>query len=461
MFSSAMDWGKEIGLQLLSWRGEVGRGVYASAGFVLFFLKWNLDRLMSGYFFSASWLPYQYLLPGTELQDKENLALMLLITALPFIYIGVLLTAKRLRAIGAPTFLAGLFFMPFVNLIFFMVLSVLPSCKKGKAGEPPPPSWVLRFVPLTLWKSFFFAAGASLLPCLLLLVIGVQLLNSYGWGVFVGLPFVQGLFTVLLHSCHQRRGYFHCLLVALSACGLFAACILLLAMEGFICLIMAAFIAVPLCVLGASVGYFIQATHHANRMPPVLLLALLLLMGFEKSESPKPVSFTVTSTIEVDAPPKIVWQNVVSFSELPPVQDWLFKTGLAYPIRAEIYGTGVGAVRHCEFSTGPFVEPITVWNEPTQLRFGVTAMPEPMQEWTFYKHIHPPHLDGYFETTQGEFRLESLPNGRTRLDGTTWYQNDLSPTRYWKIWSDFLIHRIHLRVLKHVKQLSENEQLGE
>jgi len=224
---------------------------------------------------------------------------------------------------------------------------------------------------------------------------------------------------------------------------------------------MAAFIAVPLCVLGASVGYFIQATHHANRMPPVLLLALLLLMGFEKSESPKPVSFTVTSTIEVDAPPKIVWQNVVSFSELPPVQDWLFKTGLAYPIRAEIYGTGVGAVRHCEFSTGPFVEPITVWNEPTQLRFGVTAMPEPMQEWTFYKHIHPPHLDGYFETTQGEFRLESLPNGRTRLDGTTWYQNDLSPTRYWKIWSDFLIHRIHLRVLKHVKQLSENEQLGE
>ena len=32
-------------------------------------------------------------------------------------------------------------------------------------------------------------------------------------------------------------------------------------------------------------------------------------------------------------------KHVVSFSELPPVEDWMFKTGLAYPIRAEINGT--------------------------------------------------------------------------------------------------------------------------
>jgi len=236
-----------------------------------------------------------------------------------------------------------------------------------------------------------------------------------------------------------------------------AACILLLAIEGIICLAMATCIAIPICALGASVGYFIQATYHANRVPAALLLALLFLMGFEKVESPKPTSFAVTSTIDVNAPPETVWQNVVSFSELPPVEDWLFKTGLAYPIRAKINGTGVGAIRHCEFSTGPFVEPITIWNEPNHLRFGVTSMPQPMQEWTFYKHIHPPHLDGYFKTTQGEFRLESIGNEQTRLHGTTWYENDLSPALYWKIWSDFLIHRIHLRVLKHVKYLSEKK----
>ena len=448
---------KNIFQQLFSWRGEVGRGIYASTGFILFFLKWNLDRIISGYFFSITWLPYQYLLPETDLQNKKDLALILSITALPFIYIGVLLTVKRLRAIGAPTFLASLFFIPFINLIFFMALSALPNRISGSADEPPPPNWVSRLVPRTKWKSFFFSAGVSVLPCLLLLLTAVQVLHNYGLGVFVGLPFVQGVFTVLLHSCHYRRGYFHCLLIALSSCGLLAICILLFAIEGFICLTMAMFIAGPICILGASVGYFIQATYHANRMPPLILIALLFLMGFEKAKPTKPISFAVTSTIEVNAPPEIVWQNVVSFSELPPVEDWLFKTGLAYPIRAKINGTGVGAIRHCEFSTGPFVEPITVWNEPSHLRFSVTSMPQPMQEWTFYKHIEPAHLDGYFQTTQGEFCLESINDGKTRLHGTTWYQNDLAPAHYWKVWSDFLIHRIHLRVLKHVKHLSENQ----
>jgi len=32
------------------------------------------------------------------------------------------------------------------------------------------------------------------------------------------------------------------------------------------------------------------------------------------------------------------------------------------PIRAEIFGSGPGAIRHCTFSTGPFVEPIEVWS---------------------------------------------------------------------------------------------------
>ena len=169
---------KNIYKQLFSWQGDVGRGVYASTGFVLFFFKWNLDRIISGYFFSITWLPYQYMMPDIDLQDKKNLALILSLTALPFIYLGILLTIKRLRAIGTPTFLAVLFFIPFVNLIFFMLLSVLPTRINKNKDELPPPNWVSRFVPLTPWKSFLFSAGTSVLPCLLLLVTAIQLLQA-------------------------------------------------------------------------------------------------------------------------------------------------------------------------------------------------------------------------------------------------------------------------------------------
>ena len=456
---------QSIWIRLFSWNGKVDRGFYAIAGLVLFIVKWNTDRLLGGHFFSVSWMPYQYLLPGIELpeaaHDQRDLFLVLAVTALPFIYVGVILTVKRLRSIGVPSFLAVMFFMPFINLLFFTVLSFLPAKREERhTSEIPPPPFLTRFVPRTRTANFFFAIWAAVLPCLLLLLVSVQVMSSYGWGVFVGIPFVLGMVSVLILGLYSRRTFLECMAVALSACALCGVCVFLFAIEGIICLVMAMFLAVPLAMLGGVVAYFIQSSYHASRVPPVLLLAILPLMGFEKMESPKPVQFAVTSTVEIDAPVETVWQNVVSFSELPPVEDWIFKTGMAYPLRAEISGTGVGAVRHCVFSTGPFVEPITVWDEPHHLRFSVTQMPEPMQEWTFYQPVHPPHLDGYFQTTQGEFRLERLPDGRTRLHGTTWYKNDLWPAHYWKWWSDHLIHRIHLRVLKHVKQLAENDAGG-
>lgn len=123
-------------------------------------------------------------------------------------------------------------------------------------------------------------------------------------------------------------------------------------------------------------------------------------------------------------------------------------------MRAEIDGQGPGAIRRCEFSTGPFIEPITVWDPPRRLSFDVDSQPPPMHEWSPYRRVHAPHLDGYLRSRRGEFRLIPLPGGRTRLEGSTWYTLDLSPGRYWALWSDALIHQIHLRVLRHIDQLS-------
>jgi hypothetical protein len=85
----------------------------------------------------------------------------------------------------------------------------------------------------------------------------------------------------------------------------------------------------------------------------------------------------------------------------------------------------------------------------------VTEQPEPMFELTPYRHIHPPHLDGAFRSTRGEFRLVELPGGRTRLEGRTWYRLEIYPHAYWTVWTDWIVHRIHLRVLRHIERLAE------
>src|SRR5207249_5536889 len=170
-----------------------------------------------------------------------------------------------------------------------------------------------------------------------------------------------------------------------------------------------------------------------------------------------PATFAVTTTIDVAAPPQRVWQNVIRFGDITAPPGPIFRAGIAYPLRARIDGVGVGAVRYCEFSTGPFVEPIEVWDEPRLLQFRVTENPAPMHERSPYGHIQPKPLHGYLVSERGQLRLTKLANGHTLLEGATWDQHGSWPAEYWKWWSDAIIHRIHLRVLNHVRMLAERE----
>jgi Polyketide cyclase / dehydrase and lipid transport len=232
----------------------------------------------------------------------------------------------------------------------------------------------------------------------------------------------------------------------------------MVALEGLICLIMSAPITVPLGFFGALVGYVIQSRPWLTDQTLTLTLALLLvlpcLMAAETAHEPEPVVRAVDTEVIIDAPPAKVWPHVIAFPPLPEPDDWFFQSGIAYPQRANIDGTGVGAVRYCVFSTGTFVEPIEVWQPPSLLGFRVTEQPDPMLEWSPYT-IHPAHLDHCLCSHQGQFRLVALPGGRTRLIGTTWYSNRMWPAAYWNLWSDYIIHRIHGRVLAHIKELAE------
>lgn len=81
----------------------------------------------------------------------------------------------------------------------------------------------------------------------------------------------------------------------------------------------------------------------------------------------------------------------------------------------------------------------------------MTQNPPTMREMTLFRGIEPPHLQGYFVSHRGQFLLVALPGGRTRLEGTTWYSHAIWPESSWHCWSDFIIHRIHMRVLTHIK----------
>jgi polyketide cyclase/dehydrase/lipid transport protein len=268
-----------------------------------------------------------------------------------------------------------------------------------------------------------------------MLAVSVYFLQSYGAALFVGTPLVMGVVASYLFNRTLPRSYPVSMLLGLGAVMTACMALLLFALEGVICVAMATPLLLPLGVLGGLMG---KAIADSSRQPRGELLAILVLLplflGVEWRLN-RPTEYVVMTAVEIDAPPEVVWEHVIAFPELAPPTEWHFQLGIACPQRARIVGSGVGATRYCEFTTGRFVEPITAWEEGRRLAFDVTEQPAPMFELTPYRDVHPPHLDGYLRSNRGEFLLVALPGGRTRLEGRTWYEMDLFPQAYWSLWS--------------------------
>lgn len=433
---------------------------YFFTALILFGVKYNIDRLVAWVGFRVKWSVLDYfmnpLVSWSTVPDSEHLRLLLTLggISLPFLGLAVILTMRRLSTVRLPLWLFVFLFIPLVNILTFLVLTFLPEQDSPRS---------LSFEGIIPEDPFQIAVcSVVLVPFvgLILVFFSTVVLQNYGASLFLGTPFLMGVCSSLLFGFHKRRTVAECMGVATTSVFVLGALLLCLAVEGLICILMAVPVSLCFAWLGAGLGYALQATlirrsGHALLTLPVLVPALMLV-EVNSREVPQPRM--VTTVLDIEAPPQVVWKNVVEFSELPPPKDWLFYTGVAYPLRARINGRGVGSIRHCEFSTGPFVEPITVWNEPELLRFQVTESPPPMNEWSPFSGLKPPHIEGFFKSVQGEFKLEALKGGRTRLKGTTWYVNRVWPEEYWHFISSVVIRRIHGRVLRHIRGLSEGER---
>jgi uncharacterized membrane protein YhaH (DUF805 family) len=446
--------------RLFSLTMPVDRRFYAIAGFALMIAKYAIDTAIIYRFTGELWTPLDYLNPvlvmreATLRRGPDWLVTALAIWALPFMWIGVTMTIRRAIDAGYSGWIGLLFFVPIANYMLMLSLVFAPSApavaeRVAATGRPPPVDDRIKSALLGLVLGVSISLG--------MLAFSVFVLGSYGMSLFAGTPFIVGATSGWLFNRYVKRTVGGTLIVALATILISSGATLLFALEGIVCLAMAFPLAAGMAMLGALAGRAI-ATGRRTSMPPaqtaLVFLSLPFLTGAEAKTARAPLR-EVLSTIEVRAPPEAVWKNVIGFSDLPPPSEAIFSLGIAYPLRAKIVGTGPGAVRHCEFSTGPFVEPITVWEEPTRLAFDVRSQPPAMKEWSPYRHVVAPHLDGYIRSKRGEFRLIAIDGGKTRVEARTWYELEIFPAEYWSTYSDALIGAIHQRVLAHVRALSE------
>ncbi len=442
----------------------IDRRTYLTYGASLMALKYAVDASAIAIFAGVFWTPADYLLPMISFnaakmaEFPEALNLFLLLWTLPFLWIGVVLSARR--ALDADIFpgVVVTFFVPLLNYLLMALLAIAPSRAPrppkvfARPERPPEPGLAPSDSgPSTTWGILAGAAAG-----VFTVVLGILVLKSYGAAVFLGAPFVAGMISALVANRIAPRSRRQTVWIGLAALAAIGGAIIFFAIEGAVCLVMAFPVAAPIAIMGSLTG---QLLAHREQPPSLghltlILMAVPLGAGIEAA-MPASAARMVLTSVEIDAPASTVWQHVVSFREIQRPPAWYFRFGLAYPLRARIDGTGVGAVRHCEFTTGAFVEPITVWDEPRTLAFDVVRQPPPLREWSPYSRVYAPHLDGFFRTSRGEFRLIALSPSRTRLEGRTWYFLDMRPSIYWNVLADTILHAIHERVLEHVKDEAE------
>lgn len=456
---SAADW---LALPFSSRRVERLPYLVIGAGLALF--KYAVEAAVFRAF-AGNWLtPLEFVNPSfaaraTGLQGAPDwLGWALFVWSLPFVWIALSMSVRRAASAGQSPWLGAMVLLPLGNLLVIALLALLPDKPDAEIAVPPLAATPRGAFDAAAWR----AVGAALAAGMLSFAVGLYGFDSYGAVLFFATPAVMGMVAGFLynrpvpHSTSATLGLGA--LVMVAAGGVLVA----LAFEGLICLVMAVPIVMPLSIAGALLGKWIaEATRAGLAHVTTVVLALPLLAGAESLVTTTP-EYEILTVVDVAAPPAVVWQRIVSFPDIPPPDDWFFRAGIACPLRARIEGTGVGAVRHCEFTTGDFVEPITVWDEPRRLAFDVAEQPDPMVELSPWRHVHPPHLeDRSLRSRRGEFRLVDLGDGRTRLEGRTWYVFDMHPQGYWTLWSDISIHAIHRRVLDHITLLAEADAARE
>jgi uncharacterized membrane protein YhaH (DUF805 family) len=432
--------------------GSIDRRTYFVTGFALAILKYAGDAgliwLATGHAWTpANYLESTYLLWSAIWEQAPGWLLpALTIWTLPFLWIGVVMTLCRCRDAGLSPWLAFAFFIPYANYIQMLTLSILPG-RARQASGPRPAKIEGDRAPAAL-----AAIVISTMAGLATVFVSVKFFRNYGVALFFGGPFVAGAIGGFIFNRRVPAAMGDTIGITTLTFGLAALILLAFGGEGLLCLVMAVPILGPVAVLGAALGRAI-ARHDDTSVAPAMfaLLVIPISVGLEPVHIAGRTLHEVRSSVVIDAPPAQVWPHVIAFAPMREPLGPLFRLGIASPQYARIDGTGVGAIRHCVFSTGAFVEPITAWEPDRRLAFDVASSPPPLSEWSLYRHLSPPHLDGYLRSKRGEFRLVPLAGGRTRLEGSTWYELEMAPEGYWQLYADYLIRRIHSRVLEHIK----------
>ncbi len=297
-------------------------------------------------------------------------------------------------------------------------------------------------------------AGVGIIVAAVL--VSALTLGSYGWGLFVSTPFVVGVTTGYIANRRVLRSNTQTLGYVTVAGGLGGMALLMLALEGLVCILLIAPLGLAAAAFGGVIGRAMaKFGHHPGA--PMLSVALLPLMFALEAAMPPAAAIETAESIEIAAAPAAVWRVVTGDQPIGLDPGMPGLAGLAYPLRGRLLGEGVGARRLGYFSTGMADERVTAWQPERLLAFTVVKQPRAMEEMSPYRRVHAPHLYGYVVTGETRYRLTPLAHGGTRLSLEATTVLHIDPIAYFEPIARWAFRTNVRRVLESAKLQAERQ----
>lgn len=268
------------------------------------------------------------------------------------------------------------------------------------------------------------------------------LAGVFVWTDFIIVPLLMGIICAYIWKDLQLSGKAYTLYSIVNSMLTVIVSYFFLK-EGYICLIIVSPLLMGFNIAGVFLGK-IMFKRNRNTMN-VSVVSLLMLMLVADVVAKHDYQNEVSDTMIINATPQQIWQYVVAYEPIHEKENyWLFQVGMPSPVQSTVDAYAEGAGRKCIFSNGyVFDEKMTVFKPNQELTFDIMHQPR------------DPEIMGHIDILRGQFILKDNGNGTTTLTGNSWYSLHVFPVWYFDIWASSITRQVHLRVMEHIKKLSE------
>ncbi|MEY8868697.1 hypothetical protein [Gaetbulibacter jejuensis] len=292
---------------------------------------------------------------------------------------------------------------------------------------------------------------------LIILIISWFLLISdgnYGTTLFFSIPASIGFVIGYLQKYHGMtdtklkviiKGFFKIMLIVFAIAGI----LILIGMEGAICILMAyPFLVIPMFV-AYVLGAFIGKVDGKNNINSILFIVILNPTTYIYDNYTEPINNIVKTEIIINTSAENIWKNLTSQIAFKDKANLLFEKGVTCPSFIEFDKANLNY--SCRTNNDTIKLKIIEFVHNEKIKFILEKQTIPMKEITPYKSIDAKHLHNYFNINYGEITLSKIGSEKTKIVSTTSYNYKIAPKWYWELWSNYIINEMHLHVLNSIK----------